>query len=82
MKNSKSEIYNIVQESIQHHLEEKVDINVSTSLGELNMDSLKVVEIVFELEVFLGIEVEEEKLEALETIGDVIEMIISAQKII
>jgi acyl carrier protein len=51
---------------------------VSTDLSALGLDSLKLVELVFELEVDYEISADESALSRLRTIGDLIDMICEA----
>lgn len=53
-------------------------INCDSKIGELGLDSLKLVEIVFELENLYSMEADEERLVRLETIGDIIDMVCEA----
>lgn len=46
------------------------DLSLDTPLRALRMDSLKMVQIVYELEVALDIEMEEHRLFQLESVGD------------
>lgn len=46
------------------------DLSLETPLRSLHMDSLKMVQIVYELEVALDIEMEEHRLFQLESVGD------------
>ena len=46
------------------------DLSLETPLRSLRMDSMKMVQIVYELEVALGIEMEEHRLFQLESVGD------------
>lgn len=48
------------------------------SLGSLGMDSLKLVEVIFELETRLGIIADEERMATLQTVSDLIAMIAAA----
>lgn len=50
-------------------------------LAELALDSLKVIEIVYQLETFYQLDVDEEQLAELEKIGDLIEMFVKAMAI-
>jgi acyl carrier protein len=47
-----------------------VDLSLDTPLRSLRMDSLKMVQVVYELEVALDIEMEEHRLFQLESVGD------------
>lgn len=47
-----------------------VDLSLDTPLRSLRMDSLKMVQIVYELEVALDIEMEEHRLFQVESVGD------------
>lgn len=47
-----------------------VDLSLETPLRALRMDSMKMVQIVYELEVALDIEMEEHRLFQLESVGD------------
>ena len=58
---------------------EQVAIDLQTPLAELGLDSLKLVEIVYELEREFAIETDEELLAQLESVGDVVVMVESAR---
>jgi acyl carrier protein len=47
---------------------------VNTELAALGLDSLKLVEVVFELEVEYGVDADESTLSRLKTVGDLIDM--------
>jgi acyl carrier protein len=47
-------------------------------LAELGLDSLKVIEIVYQLETFFQLDVDEERLSQLENVGDLVELFSSA----
>ena len=57
---------------------EQTGIDLQTSIAELGLDSLKLVEIVYELEKEFSIETDEDLLAQLECVGDVVAMIESA----
>lgn len=50
---------------------------VDTALAELGLDSLKLIEIVYELETFYQLDVDEELLAELESIGDLVSMFVA-----
>jgi acyl carrier protein len=52
--------------------------DIDTMLGELEMDSLKLVETVFELETYYSITVDEDRMTELRTVSDIVEMIEAA----
>lgn len=49
-----------------------------TPLTELGLDSLQLVEIVYELETFYQLDVDEERLAELEMVGDLVQLFVSA----
>ncbi|HDZ09967.1 phosphopantetheine-binding protein [Pseudohongiella sp.] len=49
---------------------------LQTPLSELGLDSLKLIEIVYELETFYQLDVDEEKLAELTNVGDLIELFV------
>ena len=51
---------------------------LGTTLGELGMDSLKLVEIIYELETRFAVAVDEELLAELNSIGDIVALIVRA----
>jgi acyl carrier protein len=51
-----------------------VEIDSETRLGDLSVDSLKLVEVIFELEMIFVVEADEELLSQLETVEDIVEM--------
>ena len=55
-----------------------LSVQLSTELSSIALSSLKVIEIVYDLEVAFSIRVDENKLADLLTIGDMVEMVLSA----
>lgn len=53
-------------------------IDAAMPLGELGLDSLKLVEVIYELETFYQLDVDEELLAELETVGDLVLMMCRA----
>tara|TARA_R100001039_G_scaffold39040_2_gene43321 strand:+ start:1333 stop:1632 length:300 start_codon:yes stop_codon:yes gene_type:complete len=49
-----------------------------TPLSALGLDSLKLIEIVYELETFYQLDVDEERLAELNRVGDLIDLIVTA----
>lgn len=56
------------------HLPDSFELSKNTSVSELHLDSLKLVEIVFELENALSLPSDEELLAELKTLGDIMSM--------
>lgn len=52
---------------------------IKKPLTELGLDSLKLIEIVYELETFYQLDVDEERLSELRKVGDLVELFVSAQ---
>ena len=50
---------------------------MQASLATLGLDSLKLVEVVYELETFYQLDVDEERLAQLNSVGDLIELFVS-----
>lgn len=57
---------------------EQVGIELHTPIAELGLDSLKLVEIVYELEMEFSIETDEDLLAQLQYVGDIVAMVESA----
>lgn len=51
---------------------------VQTPLAELGLDSLRLIEIIYELETFYQLDVDEERLAELGRVGDLIELFVCA----
>lgn len=65
-------------EEIKSKLESKLDgkeFTLETSFKDLKMDSLDLVDLVFELEETLGIQFEDEELFTIKTVKDLLELI-------
>lgn len=57
-----------------------VDLHPDTPLASLGMHSLRLIELVYELEVRFGVQVDEERLARLQTVGDVQRMFVAASQ--
>lgn len=71
---------NIVFEKVQRLVQSSpgavaTDITSDTSIAELGLDSLRLLEIVFELEKHFGVEVDEAALVEVASVGDLVQMI-------
>jgi len=66
-------VINIIKEQLS--LDENAVLNESTHFTELDADSLDVVEIVMAIEDEFGIEISDEAVESVRTVGDVVKVI-------
>ncbi len=66
-------VINIIKEQLS--LDENAALNESTHFTELDADSLDVVEIVMAIEDEFGIEISDEAVESVRTVGDVVKVI-------
>ena len=66
-------VINIIKEQLS--LDENAVLNESTHFTELDADSLDVVEIVMAIEDEFGIEISDEAVESVSTVGDVVKVI-------
>jgi acyl carrier protein len=57
-----------------------VALHPDTPLASLGMHSLRLIELVYELEVRFGVQVDEERLARLQTVGDVQQMFVAASQ--
>ena len=55
------------------------EITLHSPLSEVGLDSLRLLEIVFELEQFYGIEVDESALVEVLTVSDLVQMVVATQ---
>ncbi|MEX1199005.1 MAG: phosphopantetheine-binding protein [Pseudohongiellaceae bacterium] len=62
------QVFHVLRECCDNRL--TAELSLGTPLRSLQMDSLKMVQIVYELEVALDIELEEHRLFQLESVGD------------
>lgn len=58
----------------------ELQLSPETTLVELHLDSLKLVELIFELETHFNVDTDEKELLELETIKDIAQLIINANK--
>jgi len=66
-------LQDIVFKEIRGHLKrESLDLEVSTQLDELGIDSLGAITILYELEDKLNVEVPNEAFDSLQTVGDIL----------
>lgn len=56
-----------------------VDLHAGTALASLGVNSLQLIELIFELEVRFGVQVDEERLARLQTIADLQAMLAAAR---
>lgn len=66
-------IHNLVVENLQAFCQARglaADLHQHTALGSLGISSLQLIELIFELESRFGVEVDEEQLARLQTVGD------------
>ncbi len=84
----------LIRAGIENKLLEQINVTASQSTGskepclqsydrdirvaDLGLDSLKLVEVVFELEAEFGIDVDESMLIQVSTLGDLVELVFSA----
>ena len=66
-------VINIIKEQLS--LGENATVNESTHFTDLDADSLDVVEIVMAIEDEFGIEISDEAVESVRTVGDVVKVI-------
>lgn len=67
---------------IKEGLEPKIkgkDLTLESTFKDLGLDSIDLVDLVFQFEEELGIEFEDEELTSLKTVGDVVSLIESKQ---
>jgi len=72
-------VMELLGSAVQESDSELIAIDSQTPLAELGLDSLKLVEIVYELEREFAIETDEELLAQLESVDDVVVMVESAR---
>ena len=53
------------------NVEDRVQFDLTTPIVDLNLDSLRIVEIIFHLESEFGVETDEDELADLELVGDI-----------
>lgn len=73
----KETVLSLIQESSTTLLQSQ-PLDLQADLNEIGLDSLSIVEIIFELESRYSLVVDEERMVALETVNDLIEMIVQA----
>ena len=74
----RARVLELLATAMQQNDCEQVEIELQTPIAELGLDSLKVVEIVYELEMEFSIETDEDLLAQLQCVGDVVAMVESA----
>jgi len=74
ISNLDSVVVHIVGECIDH-LPHRQDIDSDSRISDLLVDSLRMVQIVFELETTFGVELPEHALFQIDTVGDLIDLV-------
>ena len=71
-----------IADIVRHHLalDEKVEITPTSSLKEMKIDSLDVVEIIMKIEDAFEIEIPDEKLKEFQNLGDIANYIKSVKE--
>jgi len=74
----REKVLELLASAMQQNNCDPLELGLQTSIAELGLDSLKLVEVIYELERDFSIEIEEELLAQLECVGDVITAVESA----
>lgn len=74
----RDKVVELLANAMQQNMGEPFELELHTPIAELGLDSLKLVEVIYELERDFAIEVEEELLAQLECVGDVVTVVESA----
>ena len=71
-----------IADIVRHHLalDEKIEITPTSSLKEMKIDSLDVVEIIMKIEDAFEIEIPDEKLQEFQNLGDIANYIKSVKE--
>lgn len=76
----RDKVVELLANAMQQNMGEPFELELHTPIAELGLDSLKLVEVIYELERDFAIEVEEELLAQLECVGDVVTVVESARR--
>lgn len=68
------DVFTIIKEGLASKLKGK-ELRIDSTFKELGLDSLDLVDLVFQFEEELGVEFEDEELTNLKTVGDVVALI-------
>jgi acyl carrier protein len=67
----KSEIYQLIKKYSAHS---DIEFTEETSVGDLGIDSIDLMEIIFHIEEVHGVEIDENSLEKLSVLGDIMHL--------
>lgn len=73
----KTEMFETVRKYSPHS---DIDLGVSTIIGDLGIDSIDLMEIIFEVEEKHGVEIDETQLANLSNLGEIVELAVSTIK--
>ena len=74
----RDKVLRLLEDAVQHSGGGAVELGLETPIAELGLDSLKLIEVIYELERGFSIEVGEELLSQLECVGDIVSVVDSA----
>lgn len=70
---TKSKVIDAVYDTIRSIIDNRNDISMTSDLiDDLNADSLDIVEITMSVEEYFGIEIPDNKIETMRTVGDIV----------
>lgn len=72
------DVFTMIKEGLEPKTKGK-DLTLESTFKDLGLDSIDLVDLVFQFEEELGIEFEDEELTSLKTVGDVVSLIESKQ---
>ena len=72
------DVFTMIKKGLEPKIKGK-DLTLESTFKDLGLDSIDLVDLVFQFEEELGIEFEDEELTSLKTVGDVVSLIESKQ---